>query len=345
MDESTTSTTSTGDTGASAPGSTSAPADNRPTSVSASLDASFAQDLAGGEPATPQPAATIPEATTPAPATTEPPLVDPAAVADTAGPIPFERHKAALENARTKAREEASQQFQQQYGPAIKEMQRLGADLQNGSIEGWAQLTAEYAQHPVLGQQVRSFFGRMLGQRGQAPQGQPPVPAADQEPSYFVEQNGERYFDPEKFAAWQQWNKQQLKAEMQQEFKPLVDATTKAAQVEAYEQVKAQSWEKVNGIYDRWKTVPGFVEHQKAIAAKQKELFESGVPFEQSLGIAYAQVVPALLQAKSTNDFITQATAKSRASTANPVASAPARPGRFRTPDEAINAAFEGVNR
>ena len=297
--------------------------------------------LAGGEPATPHPVEATPEAITPAPATTEPPAELAQAEAEAVGPIPLERHKAALENARKKATEEASQQFQQQYGPALDIVRRLSADLPNTL----GQLLDEALTSEQYGPAVKAMLGRKLG--GMRQRAQSALSADDPEPSMFVEQNGEKFFDPSALPKWQQWNERRIKAavaaDMEQKFAPVVQLSQQVEQAKAYQKLKSESEANVDRMLEHWKQAPGFLDHKDAIAAKQQELFAAGMPFDQALGIAYAQVVPARLQAKSTNDLIRQAADKSRGSTANPIASAPAQPRKFRTPDEAIDAAFAGA--
>lgn len=308
---------------------TSTPVADKPTSFSDAL--AQADAAAGSAPATPE--TTTPEATTPAPAITEPPPVDPNTPVENAGPIPLERHKAALENARKKASEETEQRLQQQYAPALQVVQQLHNDVQTGTIEGWAQLTQEYVQHPTLGPQLRSFFGKMLGQRGQQPsQAAPPAEAA---PELFVEQNGQKYFDPEKLPEFLDYRDRQRDAKAAQERQAQADAQRTKA--EAIARFQHESQQSVKQRLDFWSQQPGFSDHKKAIGAKQKELFEQhGLDEWTALGLAYAQVVPALLQQKSTTDLQARAVAQAAGRTDNPAASAPAPPRRPRSAAEAL---------
>jgi hypothetical protein len=90
----------------------------------------------------------------------------------TQGPIPFAVHKTALENARTKAGEEAVAQYRQQYGWA----ERIPAD----TIQEWSGIAnlmtsdppafldkffGEAAAHPTHGPAVRSWAARTLASR------------------------------------------------------------------------------------------------------------------------------------------------------------------------------------
>ena len=308
------------------PSAPSSPAADKPSSFSDAL--AQADAAAGSAPATSE--TTTPEATAPAPATTEPPPVDPS-TPEPAGPIPLDRHKAALENARKKEREAVTQELQQQFQPALQVVQQLHNDVQSGSIEGWAQLTQEYIQHPTLGPQLRSFFGKMLGQRGQQAS---PAPA-DAAPELFVTQNGEKYFDPEQLPAYLEHRDRQREAKAYQERQAQEQAQRNRA--EAITQFHEQAQLTVKQRMASWSEQPGFTEHKKAIAAKQKELFEQhGHDEWTALGLAYAQIVPALLQQKSTTDLTAQAVAKAAGRTDNPAATGVAPPRRPRSAAEAL---------
>lgn len=310
--------------------------DPKPTSVDAALQAHFAK--AEDPPATPDPPA--PPVHDGAAPTTEEPQVD--ASGDGAkkeGPIPLTVHKTALENARVKAAQEAEQRFQQQYGNQLQVVEALRSDLP-GTLD---QLIEESLADPHYGQHVRAMLARRLSGLRQKAQ---PAPVEEGEPSLFVEQNGERYFDPSAFAKWQAWQREQLKQELSQEFAPLTKLQTQITQAQQIAQFQKQSQQTVAQRLKFWNAQPGFSEHAKAIAAKQKELFDAnaaqGMDEWTALGVAYAQVVPALLQAKSTSQWAQDAAQKARGSSPNPATSAPAQPFKPK-PGMTVDQAIEGA--
>jgi hypothetical protein len=170
-------TTGTTTTTTSTPGSTSSPVSAAPaTSAPAATPTpsqrptfaqAFAADAAAQQtaPATStEPAATVPVAGQPT-------------SGETKGPIPFDVHHTALQNARTKAEADALAKWRQQYGWA----EQMTAGDRDG-LQRWAQLAdrmssdpighitdliQELQNHTVYGPQLRSQAGRLLaGARG-----------------------------------------------------------------------------------------------------------------------------------------------------------------------------------
>jgi hypothetical protein len=155
------------------------------------------------------------EATTqPAAIETTSPSTEPA---KPAGPIPFDVHKTALENARIKATQEALAQFDQQYGWA-KQVDRgelehaltVARKLNVGAgpeafISGLQELLTDGQRDPQIAAALRSFQGKALAQLRQQ-QAQP-----DQEPQFLLESaDGSVRFDPQAFQQWKQWNEQRV---------------------------------------------------------------------------------------------------------------------------------------
>jgi hypothetical protein len=113
-------------------------------------------------------------------ATTAPAPVQPAAdpVRQKQGPIPFDVHHTALENARTKAVEElrARVGWAEQIDPQeFQQVQHFVRTLQADPVAGLQQLMAEIRKNPQHDAAIRSLAARALAQRQQAQ-------AADQEP-------------------------------------------------------------------------------------------------------------------------------------------------------------------
>jgi hypothetical protein len=98
----------------------------------------------------------------------------PATASVETGPIPFERHKEILENARRKAREEAEGEWQP-YAWAKQvprdQLQRMAAWYQSAIRDPYSlyeRLTQELSAHPEYGAKVRSYAARLLRQSRQA---------------------------------------------------------------------------------------------------------------------------------------------------------------------------------
>lgn len=146
-----------------------------------SAEASLSSESAAASPAPAESSAPVTEtapldAATTLPAdsaTTTSPSTEPAAVA---GPIPFQAHKTALENARTKATQEANAQWQQyewakQIDPQdFQQVQQISRHFKPGGnpIEGLQSLMAEIRKDPQYDAQLKSMAARALSQRSTA---------------------------------------------------------------------------------------------------------------------------------------------------------------------------------
>lgn len=98
------------------------------------------------------------------------------------GPIPFEVHSKALDNARSKAKEEGAAEYRQKYGWAERisqpDLQRWGqtADrLLSDPVKYAEDLQAELEAHPVYGPQMKSATARRMQSYRQREQAQQPV--------------------------------------------------------------------------------------------------------------------------------------------------------------------------
>lgn len=136
----------------------------------------------------------------------------------TPGPIPFDVHSRALENARSKALEG----YRQQYGWAEKipqaTLQEFGALAQRMSSDpiGFLnEFTAQIANHPTYGPQLRSSAGRTLA----APPSGRPEPDVQ-----VVNAQGqviEMTYSAKRLAEVQEWDWNQREAKLNQTLAPL----------------------------------------------------------------------------------------------------------------------------
>lgn len=316
------------DTSASVGETTQSAETSTPTSVDASLEASFAELSGSGESATPE----TPVATPEAQQTVAPPIAEPEA--NGKGPIPFERHQAAIQNARQKAGAE----FYQQYEPAI----RLAESFQQDMPGTLAQLIQEGIAHPQYGQMVLSGLARMLGARRQQAQ-QDIEPEADLQTA-----DGSLVYSAEQLKRWHEWNGRKQEAALSERFAPLQQLQQRVETAQKRQQLMQEAEARAKDTADFWREMPFFVDHQAEIMARQKELYEAGgVDSAKALGLAYREIakakgVPAL-QAKQQAQLIQTAVAKTRGSTSDPASSAPAQPRRARTPDEALDQVFDAA--
>ncbi len=127
-----------------------------------------------------------PGAATTAPAEIPDPTAPPSSTKQ--GPIPFDVHSKALENARIKASEEAIAKHRETFGwaesvdrAAVQQAQELGRLYSQDRAGYVRQLLAEAASDPVLAPVVRSEAARMLaaGRGQQAPSFEPDIPVYD----------------------------------------------------------------------------------------------------------------------------------------------------------------------
>lgn len=263
------------------------------------------------------------------------------------GPIPFQVHTTALKNAREKAAQEAEQRLMQQWQAEIEPVKTylpiantIAQDVQNGSVEGIARLITEYANHPQLGPQLRSMFGRMLGQR---PQQQSTQPTVDAEPEADLQTaEGEPVYSAKQLKAWQQWNQRQQDAQLSERFAPAMEI---ANHVKAVRETHQQTQQYVQGaqpLLAELKALPGFGDFTKEIATKQAELFQQAYDQGQKPDVvslwfrAYREVVPAKLQAKQQETLQQTALAKAAGRDANPASVAASPPPTPKTLQEAF---------
>jgi hypothetical protein len=307
--------------------------------VQPSTPQSFADHLRAIEddpaPAAPEPVAPVGDV----PTTEEPqPEIE---AAGKEGPIPFTVHKTALENARTKERESVLQQVQAELEP-IKPMlpvaQAIAQDVQTGTLDGLNQLLNEYAQHPILGQQLKSMLGRMLNKARtqQQPQAQPdPEPEADLQTA-----DGALVYSAQQLAKREQWLTRQWQRQMEQQIAPFKQLTERVQKAEQIQQQRTEAHSRASQWLEHWSKQPHFTEHKSEIAKAQAEFFQQGHDTQTALGLAYAKVVQEVvlpkLQQQQQQQLVTSAMAKAAGRDANPSAVSANPPSTPRSISEAF---------
>jgi hypothetical protein len=275
------------------------------------------------------------------------PPVTPEVVEGSEGPIPFKVHKTALDNARSKERDEVLAQVQQELAPIAPVLRAITQDVQSGSIDGLKQLMREYAQNPQTAALFRAEMGRALSQmRGQKPQ-------VEEEPQADLQTaDGELVYSAKQAAKREQWLMSRMKQDFSKEFAPLQDIVRERKQQQQVRQQSEQWVQRSTPLAEELTQMPGFQEHKTDILKRQAELWQQN-PQTDPLKLAfraYRDVVPQRQQAQqeklqqsTQQSLVAQAAAKVRASTDNPAASAPAQPRRPKSVDDAFDMAIAEV--
>jgi hypothetical protein len=169
-------------------------------------------------------------------------------VAPIPGQPPQEKWPQILENARTKAAQEATAKFEQDYGWA-KTIDRntLGAWTQTAQrmstdpIGFLSDFMQELQTHPTYGPQLRSQAGRMLATGNRDPEPQPDV--------QIVNEQGQvtgLTYSATALAERDAWNRRQITAAFQQELQPLKADRESAIAAQQAEETSRY----VNGVAD-----------------------------------------------------------------------------------------------
>jgi hypothetical protein len=149
------------------------------------------------------------------------------------GPIPFEVHQKALENARTKAVAEFREQ------PAIRQAGEFAARITQNATGFWGEYTRELLAHPEHGQVLRAELGRMFGslrapaqpQAQQQPMPEPDIQIVDAQGHV----TGMTYSDKQ-LAARDDWRERQLLEKVNARMLPIEqERAAKAAEAKTAE--------------------------------------------------------------------------------------------------------------
>lgn len=322
-----------------------APAADRPTSIDDALEQSFAASLAQESAAPETETPPVPDGD--APTTAEPPAEETPQDETKKGPIPFDVHKQALENARLKAAEEAKQQllqeYQQQVQPVLTVAQAIARDVQSGTIDGLNQLMEEYAAHPTLGPQLKSWFGRMLSQ--QRTQG-PAMPSAQDDPRPEADlqtSTGELVYSAKQQQALDDWRDRQWQRKLQETIHPLEQTRKQQEQARAVYALQQQALQTATQTLAEFRADPDFVAHEAEVRARMEA--NPKLSLDRAWHAVYREVVEPKKVAQQQQQWVQQAVKKSTGSTNDPAASAPAqwRPQRGMSIDEVLDRSFSGA--
>lgn len=245
------------------------------------------------------------------------------------GPIPFDVHHKALENARTKAVEEyrarvgwAEQISQQEY----QQIRGLSQRLHTDPIAAISELIGELNQNPTHAQALRSMAARALSAaRGQ---GEPALPEPDLAVTDAQGNVISRAYSAESQAKRDEWLISQVLAKVDERYAPVVKTHAEvAAEREQFRrEAIATQWK--DGFQQEMSQYPGFAEHKAAIGqevARMLQQFDPNdprteeQPFLEALTLrAYNRVVVPKLQTAERQTVLRDLHHQANAGSVNP---------------------------
>lgn len=341
-------------------GGGSTPAPSAPAAVAdrpSSFSEAFARADAAAEtaaPATPvdpnAPAAPASVDATAPPAAQSDPTV-PAPPVETQGPVPFARHKQALENAREEATKAAEKAFNETHRNHLDWAKAIEANPVNA-----LHLVKDALRDPEHGPGMRAELARMFGGLRQQPKETAAAAAPEPEPDLQTA-DGELVYSAKRLKEWQKWNGDQQAKQIEEKFAPIVqEHETRQLQGKVRQFWKASEAD-MKALFNDYVDMPGFssvgtdgkvVVHPEIIKHFKEltELDARGFPKTEpgkALRMAYKRVAKgehekAITSAgqKSQQELLAAAAAKSAGRTDNPAAVTAAPPRRPRTWDEAF---------
>jgi hypothetical protein len=249
-------------------------------------------------------------ATTPPAETTESVSTEPAKT----GPIPFDVHKTALENARTKAVEEWKQRYGWAEQVSQQEFQQIAQMAQKASADPIAYLQdfiKDLQTHPTYGAQLKSLAAKALSQRSQGP---------DMTPLQVQMEDGRTVplYSADQIAAL----KSQWLSEAKQEFQPFTQTleqlqTEKAAA--AQERAVAQYVQTTHADVATW---PGMEDKASQVKVAEylsrMDIDDDPRAVTLALNEAYRKVILPTLQQAERRTVLSNIHQQANANTVNP---------------------------
>ncbi len=239
----------------------------------------------GSDAGTPAPGAPAPTTeTTTAPTGTG--TTAPAAVSQPerpAGPIPFDVHKTALENARVKATEEWERQYgwakqvpQSEFQQIQSLSRRLASANPDEAVAAVSELISEMTSKPSHAAAVRSLIAKSLGGgRGQQPL---TMPEPDVE---ITDANGNvvgTSYSARALAARDAFIMQQVLAKVDEKYAPVVKTHEEVAAERTRLKEEAEANTFVSGFQQELTTYPGFTENKALVGQEVVRLLSAYAP-------------------------------------------------------------------
>lgn len=308
-------------------------------SIDAVLDTAF--DTSPEPAASSDPSDSTQPAQEPAAAIAQPPTGETPKASQ--GEPPRERWDTILANARTKAAEDALAKH--------KEHLEIVAEMQRDLPGTLFRLLEEGAIDPRFAEQLTAKAAALLNSRKQQAKADE-MPAPDQGDDKYV------WYSPEQQQKLDAWKARQIKSELLNEFKPLLEMKQQLDQSREVQKAQKEAASIAEERGASWKTMPFFEDHKEAILTRQQAIYTEAEAASKrgegrfdpintpwnALQQAYAEVVTAQalpkLQSQQTDSLVAQAARKRAASSSDPAASAPAQPRKPRTEDEALEQVY-----
>lgn len=245
-------------------------------------------------------------------------------IANKQGPIPFEVHSKALENARSKERQTVEQEYATRYGsPEV--VNRAVHWFQHASRDRIGFLTGvinEAMADPQLAPHVASLAGRTLkGQR--QPASPPQAAAAEAPPPDFQDGSGNQFYSAKAQQARDEWLMSRVRDQILGEVQPDLQAVEEIQNERQMERARAQVKQTMASHLTEARTWPYFKEHEAEIkAALGKEPLTSGHPAEEALLLSrvYQRVVGPKLSQLEQARVLADLKSRANASSLNPSA-------------------------
>jgi len=318
------------------------------TPSSSATDASSASPSTDSYPGTP---ATV--ATQPAPGGSESVSADEWDAA--AGPIPVDRHKAILENTRTRAREEAQQHLQSQYGWALQvgpqNFQQITQLAQQWATDPVAFVLGaldDLQNSPQYAPTLRSHVAKILATR---PNGNgKAAPEQEPEPQPDIVVDGYAWYSAQGQAKRDRWLANQLLTQVRQEFAPLREDI----EVRQQRDTIIAATQAANRFATDTLTEMNRLPHFKEQKAEIEKVFRAMPPMPdhlvgQAIRDAYIQVLATkvfpTLSSSAKAEVLSDFNRKAAASARNPSTGSVAHASRPKSFEEALKAADSAARR
>jgi len=238
--------------------------------------------------------AAAPEPSAPASAGPTSAAIGQAPAQELRGPIPYDRHEAALKNAREKAEADYKAKFAwaERYQPhEVESLTQLRDRLQGLRPDLLRQIAAEFA----------------------SPSQTPPEPEeVDPEPDLETQDGRTKAFSADQARKLVNLNVKRAIAEIRRELAPVQQFMQAGQQREQQAQIETWSKGQASAVMQRMSTLPGFTEHQAEIQERMQQVSATNPQLIQDIGAvaAFQQVYLDVLSEKVLPTYGTRAETK-----------------------------------
>jgi hypothetical protein len=217
------------------------------------------------------------------------------------GVIPEHRHKEILESARAETRAAVEKEFREQF------QWTEGIEARDG--QSFREAFQEYQRDPLAALQraaqaqgeerLRSWAAQVLNRGRQAAKADTPDPMPEPDA-----ENGAAY-SRQGLQALLEWNRRQVRAEMQKELNPLIEAEKARTEQQQREQQERAAHDYAVQVHEEAKSWPHFEANRQQILTAFKALpWKSDDDTARNLYRAYIQVVVPTLESATTRQVV-----------------------------------------